>query len=102
MRGISASHCDGTVGLGWPDLIGGQGKRNTPQQVLSSRPLGSRRRPDAAGGREPPWARIGEFVGQGNLTVTADTYTHVLTEETELDYSAARLDTPCVDSSVTG
>jgi hypothetical protein len=30
--------------------------------------------------------RIGEFVGQRNLSVTADTYTHVLLDETELDY----------------
>jgi integrase len=36
--------------------------------------------------RGVPWARIGEFVGQRNLSVTADTYTHVLTDETELDY----------------
>jgi hypothetical protein len=34
-----------------------------------------------------PWARIGEFVGQRNLSVTADTYTHVLLDETELDYA---------------
>jgi integrase len=33
-----------------------------------------------------PWARIGEWVGQRNLAVTADTYTHVLSDETELDY----------------
>lgn len=36
--------------------------------------------------RGVPWARIGEFVGQSNLSVTADTYTHVLIDETELDY----------------
>jgi integrase len=36
--------------------------------------------------RGTPWARIGEWVGQRNLAVTADTYTHVLTDETELDY----------------
>ena len=29
-----------------------------------------------------PWARIGEFVGQRDLTVTANTYTHVLLDET--------------------
>jgi integrase len=34
-----------------------------------------------------PWARIGEHVGQRDLAVTANTYTHVLTDETELDYS---------------
>ena len=31
-------------------------------------------------------ARIGEFVGQ-SLSVTADTYTRVLADETELDYA---------------
>lgn len=36
--------------------------------------------------RGVPWARIGEWVGQKNLSVTADTYTHVLADETELDY----------------
>jgi integrase len=42
--------------------------------------------------RGMPWARIGEFVGQRNLAVTANTYTHVLVDETELDY-AELLDT---------
>lgn len=32
------------------------------------------------------WARIGEAVGQRDLAVTANTYTHVLTDEAELDY----------------
>lgn len=32
-----------------------------------------------------PWARIGEHVGQRNLAVTANTYTHVLLDESELD-----------------
>jgi hypothetical protein len=36
--------------------------------------------------RGEPWARIGEWVGQRNLAVTAHTYTHVLTDEAELDY----------------
>jgi integrase len=36
--------------------------------------------------RGMPWARIGEFVGQRSLIVTADTYTHVLLDERELDY----------------
>jgi integrase len=35
-----------------------------------------------------PWARIGEYVGQKDLAVTANTYTHVLADETELDYGA--------------
>jgi integrase len=35
-----------------------------------------------------PWARIGEHVGQRDLAVTANTYTHVLTDERELDYAA--------------
>jgi integrase len=38
--------------------------------------------------RGMPWARIGEWVGQRNLAVTADTYTHVLVDERELDYEA--------------
>ena len=38
--------------------------------------------------RGEPWARIGERVGQRNLAVTANTYTHVLSDEAELDYEA--------------
>ena len=34
-----------------------------------------------------PWARIGEAMGQRSLAVTADTYTHVLADERELDYA---------------
>ena len=30
----------------------------------------------------------GEFVGQRSLSVTADVYTHVLSDETEVDYAA--------------
>ena len=37
--------------------------------------------------RGVPWARIAEFVGQRDLTVTANTCTHVLSDETELDYA---------------
>ena len=37
--------------------------------------------------RGVPWARIGEFVGQRDLSVTADVYSHVLGDETELDYA---------------
>ncbi len=33
-----------------------------------------------------PWARIGEHVGQRSLSVTANTYSHVLVDEAELDY----------------
>jgi hypothetical protein len=35
-----------------------------------------------------PWAQIGEHVGQRSLRVTADTYSHVLVDERELDYAA--------------
>ena len=35
-----------------------------------------------------PWARIGEFVGQRDINVTANTYTHVLVDKAELDYDA--------------
>lgn len=38
--------------------------------------------------RGVPWARLGEHVGQHNIAVSANTYTHVLTDETELDYAA--------------
>jgi len=34
-----------------------------------------------------PWARIGEHVGQRNLAVTANVYSHVLADEVELDYA---------------
>jgi integrase len=37
--------------------------------------------------RRVPWARIGEQVGQRNLAVTANTYSHVLVDEAELHYS---------------
>jgi integrase len=33
-----------------------------------------------------PWARIGELVGHDDLVTTARTYTHVITDERELDY----------------
>jgi integrase len=35
-----------------------------------------------------PSARIGELVGQRDLAVTANTYSHVLFDEAELDYAA--------------
>jgi integrase len=38
-----------------------------------------------------PWARIGEHVGQRNLAVTANAYSHVLVSEDELDYEAMLL-----------
>lgn len=37
--------------------------------------------------RGMPWARIGELVGQRDLAVTANTYTHVMLDETELGYA---------------
>jgi integrase len=33
-----------------------------------------------------PWARIGQLVGQRNLAITANTYSHVMLDEAELDY----------------
>jgi integrase len=38
--------------------------------------------------RGVPWARIAEFVGQRKLSVTADTYSHVMLDETEVDYAS--------------
>jgi hypothetical protein len=34
------------------------------------------------------WAEIARFVGQRKLSITADTYTHVLSDGRELDYPA--------------
>jgi integrase len=34
------------------------------------------------------WAEIGRLVGQKKLSITADTYTHVLSDGSEVDYSA--------------
>ena len=34
-----------------------------------------------------PWARIGEAVGHADLVTTARTYTHVLADERELNYT---------------
>jgi integrase len=33
------------------------------------------------------WAEIGRFVGQRNLSITANTYPHVLSDGAELDYT---------------
>ena len=37
--------------------------------------------------RGVPWVRIGEFVGQRSISVTAETYSHVMVDETELNYA---------------
>jgi integrase len=34
-----------------------------------------------------PWARIGELVGHDDFVTTARTYTHVVADERELEYS---------------
>ncbi len=47
-----------------------------------------------------PWPRIGEHVGQRNLAVTANTYTHVLADEAELDYARFLLGTAPADMLV--
>jgi integrase len=36
-----------------------------------------------------PWARIGEQVGHDDLVTTARTYTHVVADESEIDYAQA-------------
>ncbi len=41
--------------------------------------------------RGVPWAVIGLQVGQRDISVTADTYSHVLSDERELDYEAMLL-----------
>lgn len=42
-----------------------------------------------------PWARIADFVGQKDLTVTANTYTHVLVERVSPMTRSASLQTRC-------
>jgi hypothetical protein len=32
------------------------------------------------------WAEVARFVGQRKLSLTADTYTHVLVDNREIDY----------------
>jgi integrase len=34
------------------------------------------------------WAEVARFVGQRKLSLTADTYTHVLVDDAEVDYRA--------------
>jgi hypothetical protein len=46
-----------------------------------------------------PWARIGEHVGQRNLAVTANTYTHAMVAEDELDYGKFARACPNVTAS---
>ena len=41
--------------------------------------------------------RIGQHVGQRDLAVTANTYTHVMSDEVELDYAAMMW---CVDARI--
>ena len=38
--------------------------------------------------QDKTWAEVGDFVGQRNLAVTANTYTRVLIDQTEVDYAA--------------
>jgi integrase len=37
--------------------------------------------------RGVPWVQIGQFVGQRNIAVTANTYSHVMLDKTELNYT---------------
>jgi integrase len=48
------------------------------------------------------WARIGEWVGQKDLAVTANTYTHVMLDPTELDYAALIAESVEAVSGATG
>ncbi len=38
--------------------------------------------------RGTSWAEIGHFVGQRKLSITADTYSHVMVDPCEVDYAA--------------
>jgi HNH endonuclease len=74
-RGRQAAHCDR------PSL---QGVRGACAQ--STRPTTPKDQSLAPAGRT--WAEIGRLVGQRKLSVTADTYTHVLIDGREADYEA--------------
>jgi hypothetical protein len=71
-------------------------------QTAPRRRRASRLAPGARPREHPEDARIGEHVGQRNLAVTANTYSHVLSDETEIDYAellpaaslAVRLENP--------
>jgi hypothetical protein len=57
-------------------------------QYLSSRPRDMRHRRISLWHRKGvPWAPIGQLVGQRSLSVTADTCTHVLGADRELDHT---------------
>jgi integrase len=43
-----------------------------------------------------PWARIGEQVGQDDITTTSRVYTHVVADEAELDLRRATLAEPAL------
>jgi integrase len=54
--------------------------------VFSPRDL-RHRRISLLHGQGRTWAEIGRLVGQRKLSITADTYTHVLSDGRELDYA---------------
>jgi hypothetical protein len=69
------------------------GRRETPTgkpggriERLRSRPGPTPRRRLHHQGRT--WAQIGQFVGQRKLSVTSDTYTHVLSDGREVDLAS--------------
>ena len=89
-RGLSweatAAKLDREFGKNWSplgDCEGVQGRRRAA--VQPARPPAPRI--SLLHLRGVPWARIGEFVGQRNLAVTANTYSHVLVDEAEVDYA---------------
>jgi hypothetical protein len=55
--------------------------------VTSAGRVGLRPRVAGSSGGRAVRRRIGEHVGQRNLAVTANTYSHVLADEAELDYA---------------
>ena len=66
------------------DRAGVQGGRRAG--VLAARPAPPADQPAAPQGRS--WAEIARFVGQRKLSVTADTYTHVLSDGEEVVYAS--------------
>src|SRR4029453_11086349 len=68
-------------------------RRNTAERMYTievahnTEVAGSNPAPATEKGPRKRGARIGEFVGQRDLNVTANTHTHVLMDEGELDYA---------------
>ena len=75
---------------GWPGCerqLGAREDRDPDARMFAEHDL-RHRRISLLHERGMSWARTGALVGQRNLAVTANTYTHVMVDGKELDYAA--------------